>query len=466
MAAALVLALGASCGDSPGADGERAPSGTPPPLNLVVITIDTLRADHVGAFGHPHPTTPRIDALAARGAVFTQAIATSSWTRASMASVMTGLYPTATGLTCHNFRVPQGDCDVLSPGLTTFAELFAEAGYDTAGIVANINVDPVFGFDQGFAEYVFAPNQLLGEARGDDDAAWRQRNDWLRATTDKVTASAIDWLDGRAADAPPFLLYLHYLDPHDPYEPSAPQRDAFTARTYAVDARSRDEIALYDGEIRDVDTALGRVFDRLEQAGLTDTTGIVILSDHGEEFHEHGATRHGFTMYDEQLRVPLVVTLPGVGRPGTRVDAQVSLIDVAPTLLDAAGLKPPKWMLGRSLLPFVRRPDLEAPRPVLAERGYNPLAAWRRPPWKLIHDTESGTNLLFDLDADPGELLDLSAQQPGVVAELLGELRLAFETNAALASRVGAGDGTGVIELSPEQLEQLRALGYVDVDER
>ena len=195
--------------------GDERPNAERKVSNLLLVVVDTLRADHIGAQGYERETTPNIDAFAAAGAKFSQAIAHSSWTRPSMAALMTGVLPSTTGLTCHNFRFPKGDCDVLRSGLTTLAELLAESGFATSGIVANINVDSIFGFDQGFEEYVSIPERL--QAANPD---WRTQKDWLRGTTEGVTEAAVAWLEQSTDDAP-FFLYLHYLDPHEPYLPPA-----------------------------------------------------------------------------------------------------------------------------------------------------------------------------------------------------------------------------------------------------
>lgn len=448
----LVLALLA-----PGCDrmAGSAPAVRNPVRNLVFVTIDTLRADHVGALGYGRATTPNIDALALRGAVFTQAIAQSSWTRTSMGSVMTGLYPTTLGLTCAHFRVPESDCDVLPDDVTTLAEAVKASGFHTGGVVANINVDPLFGFHQGFDQYHLALREV--STRRED---WRASDDWMSETTREVTDAALDWLADRPDDGR-FLLYLHYLDPHHPYDPPGEHADAYDPDDYVGDPSWRDARARYDGEIRHVDEQFARVLAALDEAGLTGTTGIVILSDHGEEFGEHGGEHHGFTLFEEQIHVPLVMVLPGFTEPGTRVRRQVRLLDVMPTVLGALDVPLPPGLQGESLLGRLEgRWGGGRDAPALSERAYNPLVSWREPPWKLIHDTDTGSVLLYDLDRDPGERFDLSAQHPDVVERLRAA---ALETQEA-AVRAGErfGERSGVLELTDDQIEQLRQLGYVD----
>ena len=447
----LALLGGVGCG---GGEAPRAEPVRPP--NLLFVVVDTLRADHVGANGYARATTPTIDAVGREGAVFTQAIAQSSWTRPSMATLLTGLYPTTTGLTCHNFRVPQGDCDLLSPKLVTIAEeLRDEHGYLTAGIASNINLDPIFGFDQGYEHYVSIAELISGEAEGE----WRQKNDWLRESTELVTQQALEWLERPRPDRP-FLLYLHYLDPHAPYEPPAATAGTFPPADYAVPEQAAPHVARYDEELLYVDRELERVLAALEAAGERERTAIVIASDHGEEFLDHGSWEHGFTMYDEQLRVPLVLSIPQVTRPGTVIDRQVRLLDVMPTLLEGLGLveRAPQRLQGTSLLPLLAGGELPA-LPALSEHGYNPLTSYRSPPWKLILD-DRGPIQLFHLEDDPGEERNLAEQEPEVVARLAGELAQ-LRARASEAAELYRGAG-GAVELSAEQIQNLEAIGYSD----
>jgi len=453
-----LLAAGVACVASLGCAGEQGSEAPERPPNLLFVVVDTLRADHVGANGYPLQTTPTIDRIGREGAVFTQAIAQSSWTRPSMATLLTGLYPTTTGLTCHNFRIPQGDCDLLSPKVVTLAEeLRDEHGYRTAGIAANINLDPVFGFDQGYDHYVSIAERISGGGEGE----WRNKNDWLRESTALVTEEALDWLAAPRPDRP-FLLYLHYLDPHAPYEPPAATAGSFPPAIYEAAPRTSALLSLYDEEILYVDQELQRVLDALEAAGERERTAIVVVSDHGEEFHDHGSLEHGWTMYDEQLRVPLVLSIPGVTRAGSVIDEQVRLLDVVPTLLEGLGLSAalPARLQGTSLLPLLAGGELPA-LPALSEHGYNPLTSYRAPPWKLILE-EGGPAQLYHLGEDPGELVNVAAQHAAVVERLSGELAL-VRARATHDSADYLGEG-GEVHLSPEQVRMLEAIGYTDGD--
>ena len=446
----LSFASAAVIAGAVGACGGGRPAERPP--NVLLVVVDTLRADHVGANGYALSTTPEIDRLAARGAVFTQAIAQSSWTRPSMATLMTGLHPTSVGLTCHEFRVPEGACDVLPDEAPTLAELLAGAGYARAGVIANINVDPVFGFHQGFEDYVSVPALLAG-----DEEDWRHGNEWLRESTEAVTRHALEWLADRGDDDTPFLLYLHYLDPHAPYEPPERLAAGFPPDGYPRDPDTNALLARYDAEIRLVDEGVGAVLAGLEAAGEAERTLVVVVSDHGEEFRDHGGLEHGWTMFDEQVRVPLIVAGPGVSP--RRIDRQVRVLDVLPTISELALGTVPAWTEGLSLVPLLEGRDLDLPG-ALSERGYEPLTSWRDPPWKLVLDEASGTAVLYDLAADPGETTDVAAAHPEVVAELRGRLEALRERCEAAAERFSGGDGE--LHLSPEQIRALEAIGYTD----
>ena len=256
-----------------------------------------------------------------------------------------------------------------------------------------------------------------------------------------------------------FLLNLHYLDPHDPYAPPQEHESVFADHAYEVDPRSREAIARYDGEIHHVDEQFNRVLQRLDELGLSERTVIVILADHGEEFHEHGSVRHGYTMYDEQIRVPLIIKLPGLTDDGIRIDHQVRLLDVMPTVLDVLGLDIPRQAQGASLLPLLDG-ERAKPLPALSEWGYRRIVSYRSPPWKLIYDIETDTPMLFNLDRDPMELEDLRLDEPRVVSKLTSEMTDVL-TDALEAGEEIIAD-TGALALTQTQIDQLEALGYVD----
>lgn len=404
---------------------------------VVLILVDTLRADRLGA-----GLTPRLDALAASGLSFRQARSVSSWTWPATATLLTGLYPAAHGV------LDARRC-LLQDGLATLPELFAAQGWTTGAFVANHLIDADNGFDQGFETFVCAPN----------------------ATARALVARALDWVDATPGVAR--LMYLHLFDPHSPYAAPAPFAPAWPAdlpRTLeelrdapadpGIEARILDALrAQYDGEVAYVDAALGELLDGLAARGALRDALVLVTSDHGEEFREHGLLAHGPHLYEESLAVPLL--LAGFGRralpPGIR-EAPVSLPDVCPTLLDLAGLPEPPYALPGRLL---HAAPAEAPLYAQTLQGLEPgvegfteKLAVRDGAWKLIHTPASGRDELYDLAADPRETRDRRAAEPGRAAEL----RATLERWRRLSS---ARSPDNLAEPDAELLERLRALGYL-----
>jgi arylsulfatase A-like enzyme len=387
-------------------------SGSPrAPLHLVLVSIDTLRADRLGVYGHDRPTSPRIDRLAAEGVVFERAYAHAPKTAPSHMSLMTGVHPDVHGVL--NFV---GTVDArLSPRIPTLAEILRSAGYRTAAVTGGGNVHRDLGFGRGFGAY----------EHSDGDAA-------------AIFGRAVEQLDALAAPGAggaraPFFLFVHTFQVHDPYLPPPAHRALFADPGYAgrivgdaerlralaggewraqhkafwaaVDARSRADLRhlhdLYDACIRFTDDELGRLLDRIDALGLAGETLVVVLSDHGEEFLEHGRFGHD-ALFEELLRVPLVVRVPDAERRGFRgrVREVVRLVDVLPTVLDLVGLPAPGHLEGRTLVPLLQGGE-EAPRFVFAQNreiGSDALVAGG---WKLVE--ERWKDLLFDLARDPAE---------------------------------------------------------------
>jgi arylsulfatase A-like enzyme len=447
LAAALaVLALACTSGED----------ALAPRANVLVIVIDTLRADRLGAWGGPRATSPRLDALAGESLLVERAIAQASWTKPSLASLFTSLHPSQHG------AVEETTANHLAPSLVTLAECFAAGGYRTGAVSENPHVSNVTRFDQGFERM-----QTLNGFRG--DRAW-------------VVESARRWLEERQAqDAErPFFLYVHFLDPHGPYEPGAPWRERFlegvsseqplvregkvgplAEGTRALVQLAEGDVeylrALYDAEIRETDAALESLLGELESRGLLGDTVVLLTSDHGEEFLEHGTFKHGYQLYEESLRVPLVLRVPGVAARRER-EALVQHIDLAPTLLEIVGLPVPPTFQGRSLVPLLRGERL-AETTIVSETSWRgiDLASARSGRWKLIVDRASGARTLFDLDTDPGEMDALdpdAAEHASVVALLEAELERAGRTPAGVTLEGGTGEGDATSE------DALRALGY------
>jgi arylsulfatase A-like enzyme len=332
------------------------------PRNVILICLDTVRADHVGAYGYARPTTPALDALAAQALVFDDASANASWTKPSVPSFLTGTYPCQHGVYEGSTHDADGlVTDLLPERALTLAEAFHSHGYRTAGFVHNGQLRPGSGFEQGYEHY-------------EEDAMDARELRWR----------ALDWLDQREAPerAQPFFLYLHFLEAHWPYP--APE-DWLTRFAPAVDTqRFRDRNsqalvdainageraftpgdrlaleALYDGALAYLDSELGHLFAGLEQRGLAGDTIVCVLADHGEEFGEHGRVGHGHGLWENLLRVPWILAVPG--RAPERNATPVSLIDLFPTLLSAAGLEAPAGLEGVN-----RLADPHALRAVFAE---------------------------------------------------------------------------------------------------
>jgi arylsulfatase A-like enzyme/Tfp pilus assembly protein PilF len=386
------------------------------------VTIDTLRADHLGCYGYAGAATPVLDALSARGARFATAIAQVPLTTPSHASILTGLTPLR-----HGVR-DNGDY-VLPDAIPTLAEAFHDAGYRTAAFVSGFPLDRRFGLARGFDVY---DDHL---PHGDD----RRRSAYVERRADLTTAAARSWLE----DAPtaPWFLWVHYFDPHSPYEPPPALAARFAGHPY-------------DGEIAFVDAQLGALLGLLETKGRAARTLVLVTADHGESLGEHGEETHGVFVYDATLRVPWIMAGPGI-RPGLVPAVVARGIDVAPTLLDLAGAIPPRApMEGRSLGPALRggtMPDEPAYAESLFARlrlGWAPLHAWRTARFKLI---DAPRPELYALDADGGETRNRSTDEPDVAERMRRDLR------AALSAR----PPDAAADSGPDAAERLRALGYL-----
>ncbi len=421
------------------------------PRNVILISIDTLRQDRVGAYGYGRPTTPHLDALAARGVLFENATAPSSWTVPSHVSLFTGLYPHSHGAT--------GQVQSMSRSAVPLASWLGSFGYDTGGVVNASLLDRSRGFARGFDHFELVHRPLPEPA------------------APLVDAQALAWLD--QPHDQPFFLFVHHYDVHSDYAPKDQYRKMFVRPYDGIATGATDQLKaarlgrlelgpadaqhlsdLYDAEIRQIDDELGRFFDELERRGYLEGTIVILTADHGEEFLEHGRFLHGWSLYDELVQVPLLISGPGIPR-GVRVAEPVSLVDIFPTVTGLLGLAAPPVLEGIDLSRGWReRAPLPADRPLFFETDWwlgRAEGEWKRAvqrgSWKLHYAHPKEQWELYDLARDPGEHEDLAAREPERVSEL----------RTLLAPRLGStATSTPRVEPSEEEMEQLRALGYVE----
>lgn len=455
------------------AAGACAPAADPP--DVVLLTVDTLRADRLGVYGAVDTETPAFDRLAAEGAVFEQAVAPMPVTRPSHFTMFTGRYPREHGVTDNHLALPDKE--------VTLAEVFREAGYATAAFTGVVILGERSGAAQGFETF-----------RGP------QGEQQIRA--DEVAGHALEWLRDLEGDRP-FFLWVHVYDPHMPYAPppehrppTPPERPELETlgwgdvnRLAVADGGDVDgavferALALYGGEVEWVDATFGRLLGELGRRERSERTLTVLTADHGECFDHGYFFRHAGCLYDGALRVPLIVRYPGHVEPGTRIGEQVELLDLAPTVLELAGLDVPPAFGGRALLSgrgpagepggaerfaLIQHPlsNLrlvrgrssvwgrvktvrgEPMRPVLRGRERVGLRSLR---WKYLRT--GSEEELYDLAADPDEQNDLAGREPPIVGELRRQLRHALSEHPLTVLESG--------QIHPELREALESLGYL-----
>src|SRR5580704_3216150 len=401
-----------------------APSKTPPP-DIFLITIDTLRADHVHCYGYTGVATPALDALAKDGVRFTQAFTPSPITNTSHASILTGLLPGSHGVT--DFGVP------LSAAHPTVAELLKAQNYRTAAFIGAVILDSKSlapGFDRGFDFYDNFPEHVTTKSR------------WGRVERRgmEVVRHAENWLDAHRSG--PHFVWVHLYDPHDPYEPPEPFASLYKER-------------LYDGEIAYADSALGHFVAYLKRQGWYDGAVIVVVGDHGEGLGEHNEDTHGIFLYDSTTHVPLMVKLPGQEAKGREVAAQVRTTDILPTVVDLVGAKAPSRLDGESLKPYFGGGETSG-RTAFGETDYPLRFGWA--PLRSVRDRgvkfiEAPRPELYDLHSDPGEIHNAYESADANVQRLRAMLAELRKKMPEQASRGVAGQGTS---------DELRALGYVE----
>jgi arylsulfatase A-like enzyme len=459
------------------------------PQGVIFILADTLRRDHLDAYGYGRETAPVLRRLASEGALFRDSVTQATWTKVSTPSIMTGLYPTSHGVAEFFDRLPGA--------ANTLAEALRDAGYATLSLSSVAFSGKLTNLHKGFEQL-------------HESSSLPEPSTVASKTAREYVDRLLPWLEAHREG--PFFVFLHIFDPHDPYEPhrpyntlwgngsrraehqrqvedvrkliadpllrlfAMPTREEILQAGFDPDAYIEQERDWYDGSIRAMDVEIGRLVERLRDLGLDEKTLIVFTSDHGEEFLDHGRMFHGQNVYGELTQVPLLFWWPGRLPAGTVVDETVQTIDVMPTILEMAGLPLPAGIQGRSLVPVLTGgASPRAARPAISEKAATADGALSPPPretesvaivvdgWKLIRNTRRAEGQaefeLYDHRTDPLNHADLAVAKPDVVARLAAELE-AWKAKAE-AARLPR-DAEAPEELDAEVLERLRALGYVE----
>ncbi len=439
--------------------------------NLILVMVDTLRADHLSCYGGPHAVpTPNLCRIASDGGTRYSGFSHASWTKPATATLLTSLVPTS--------HQAMSKTAALPGEIETLAEALQRHGYTTGGIVSNTNLTEAFGFAQGFDEYQYlGPDYLFGAEESSSKLVLYQilRRVYFMAVpglrfgdfyqdSGVVNGRAFDFLERHRPSR--FFLFLHYMDPHDPYfrHPYDGHGIARAANQHPTPAMAEEMHALYQGEIAYLEGNFGRLLAKLEELGLYDDSVIALVADHGEEFLDHGGFWHGLTLYEEQIHVPLLVKW----RKGDRLappevkDMPARLIDVAPTLLARGGARPPAAMQGLDLAGDLSARS-ETQRMVFAEENHegNVLRAVRTPRWKWLEANAGNPRglperELFEVSVDPAEQQNVAEREPGTLAEL--ERHADGQQLAAEQGRVGEAEAAAI---SAEERASLCALGYL-----
>ena len=432
----------------------------PPKHNVVVVLIDTLRRDSLGCYGNPHRPSPHIDALAAEGVRFDQAISTSGWTLPAVGSLLTGTWPTIHGGVGKNVTLSP-----IRDEVPTAAEVLRAAGFNTIAFANAAFVSPLLHLDRGF-----------------DVFDHRYAFNWDVRRADETIEGALE-LIRRHGEESNFVL-IHLFDPHLDYDPPGEYASRFTGgrdkpapplkmetclamKSGAGGPPAGDDIdyiaGVYLGEAGFVDAQVGRLVAGLKEIGIYDRTALVVTSDHGEEFWEHDGFEHGHTLYDELIRIPLIIKPPATISPALKVvDAQVRVVDIMPTIFGIVGVEQPGSFVGDSLMPLMMGEEA-TDRVAFSEAtlyGSDKLS-WRTSKYKLIYDTDPASRRpaeVYDWRNDPGEQNDLADSHPEIARELYQELQSFVEQLAIQAASMSELEPT---PMGPRHIEQLRSLGYI-----
>lgn len=434
--------------------------GRKKPWNIILISIDTLRADHIGAYGGPVARTPVIDRLAGEGTIFTDAYCSIPITLPSHTSILTGQYPRTHQVLSHGFT--------LADERVSIAEVLKENGYRTAAFISSHVLDNKYGISQGFEFYWERYNYDMK----------RVKNLLMTTGEDLLTTTAVDWI--RTGQKEPFFLWVHWFHPHKPYDPPPPMRLAYDPdpeNLLAADVPTLKRVwkgelepteedidrfrMLYAGEVAYVDRQVGILLDRMESMGILDHTIVILTADHGEVLYEHDRYfGHDIMLYDPSLRVPLIMTVPDLANRAKISDATVRNIDLMPTLLDILDIPAdPYGLEGRSFLAALRGETLKDV-PVFAE-VYPPKEEWKSLPrhavqyggWKLITIDGTDGKQLYQLDVDPQEIENLAEKETEQLALMERMLYDWMQSDS--------GSDIDYPVLSEEERNNLRNLGYI-----
>ncbi len=445
-----VLVLAAGCGREPD-------------YNVLVITIDTLRPDRLGCYGYDRPTSPRIDELAAGSVLFEQAVCSTPQTLPSHTSIFTGRHPRTHKAISHE--------SVVSPEVTTLAEILKARGYETAAFVSSHVLDRKYGLDQGFDRY-WQVNEVMRP---------RQREMAQERGIDPTTDEALSWL--RDNGSKKFFAWIHWFHPHRPYVPPLRVRAEFVDE-YLGEADSSTEFImkawhgevelgdddvrylsqLYDGEVAFTDEQVGRILDALETLGLADRTIVVLTADHGEMLYEHEHYfGHDIALYEECIMVPLIIRHPGSGATPKRLPGLVQSIDIFPTILDFLGIEIPDGTEGKTLRTLIAGAETRTAEYAFAEtfpfpEKAMPRHAVRTQGSKLVwreHREGGLTKHLFNLEADPGEKVDLYGSDPAAAAALDRVLHQWIAPDGLHPAPIPTARESGRVQI-------LRSLGYLE----
>lgn len=458
--------------------------------NVIFVVIDALRADFTGVYGSDLNVTPNIDKYAEKGVVFANTLAASSWTKPSVAAYFTSRYP--------GMNAVEEFADLLPSDLTTIAEVLKEQGYYTKSVVTNINASQHYNYQQGFDSFLYLSGHGLKQLLFPlkfltqkipilEELAYRiglAGGNRLYGDAYSVNHAAIPWM--KKCGSGPFFLYLHYMEPHFPYHPRTPMHSRgqkLTMRDLRAFRDMRDPDSQtrmseetintlrnrYSDEIFGVDEKIGELFTFFDEHHVWDNSIVILTSDHGEEFFEHGMGDHGNSMYQELLEVPLMIFLPGTDASHKTVSEPAYLLDLPPTIYDYLGIVPGYHLEGRSLRPLIEGQEpAETPlyfgevKPFREIHPADKIYALIEGDYKLIRSIpksapENRLTGLYNLTDDPGELIDVSAEFPEIMLRLSAMMDSLIDYNSVHKVEPMELDDS---EISQKQKDHLRALGY------